>query len=166
MSKRTIKGTIEECIKNLVNVNASYLSKTLHLSRHRIVKYCKANNIDLDYINDKINAERAKTTSDDYVEDLDEIRKKIGNHSFSLEQLGFIKTRNIKSVDNKAMALEEVKNQITKYGFTLNDLSRELEQGKQRKRKARSISLPEPTNNKIKLDPPSQVKIKLTDEDD
>ncbi|ANJ73106.1 hypothetical protein [Cupriavidus pauculus] len=64
------------------------------------------------------------------------------------------------------MALEEVKNQITKYGFTLNDLSRELEQGKQRKRKARSISVPEATNNKIKLDPPSQVKIKLTDEDD
>lgn len=138
--KQTIQGAIDYLVTQKEPFTAYTLAKIVGLSRHRVLKYCKRHEIDIEQINEQIRLERG-----------------------TVEDLGLNEK---KPKEDKTVALDEVKQKITKFGFTFEDLHAELQQGKSRRRKKRTIDLPKPTPNKIKLAPPSLVKIKLNDEDD
>ncbi|WP_175888202.1 hypothetical protein [Burkholderia contaminans] len=54
--KKTIQGAIQSFIANGQTMNANTIAKAVGVSRHRVLKYCKAHGIELDKLNSQVEA--------------------------------------------------------------------------------------------------------------
>lgn len=53
--KKTVKGELEKALENGIKINYSTIAKAVGISIHRVKKYCKNHNIDIDnYNNDTL----------------------------------------------------------------------------------------------------------------